>query len=132
MQKFLLILTTVFTGIVFWVISIANSGSQHPLMAMLNYVPFGDKVAHFVLYGSFALLLIVASKLRFTQIGPCRIYTAALWVTCFVTIEESSHLFIDTRSFEIPDMIMNMLGIVTACLCARTVSEKLIKKSSTP
>ena len=109
MKYFLLVLFLLFSG---WVIIQANLGYDNPLVTLIRSIDHGDKVAHFLLFGSFTFLLNLALSIRTFQVGRVEILTGSLIVLLIAMVEEFSQIFIPYRVFNWWDMLSNTLGII--------------------
>lgn len=78
--------------------------------SFLNYIPFGDKLGHFFIFGLLSLVLIVAIPNR--RAIPIGIALATL----IVLIEEGLQLFSSTRSFSVYDLAASLAGVLVFAL----------------
>lgn len=77
-------------------------------------VPYGDKVGHFCLFSTFTFFIIAASNGRTCKLVGVNLFMGSLLVVGFVTLEEASQLFIQTRTFDVFDWLADLAGIVIA------------------
>lgn len=86
------------------IILLANMGYGPNFWSFLNYIPYGDKICHFVLYG---LMTVAIEKLfNFKQLGR-----GAIFALLFVIIEEFSQILFSTRTFSIADLFWSIAGV---------------------
>lgn len=81
---------------------------------LINFVEsfkYGDKVSHFFLFGTLALLLNVALDFRKTKFSD-KIYLGSLLVFSFAIAEEFTQLAFASRTFDYADMISDALGVL--------------------
>jgi hypothetical protein len=74
----------------------------------VKMIPYGDKVLHTLLYGIMAMLLNfgLGYKKRWgMQVG-------AMSVMLFAIFEEISQMFIPVRTFDVGDLMADLLGVV--------------------
>ncbi|MCL1065562.1 VanZ family protein [Shewanella olleyana] len=111
-----------FLAFIVWIIFQANSGGNNIFFDLVRAIPYGDKLGHFCLFGSLTAISLLASKCAFFTLNydpsnpinprkPIRIYYAVGIISIFVLLEEISQGFIATRTFDISDLIADVLGI---------------------
>ena len=108
-MKYLAILFTLF---IILIIILADLG-QLGFLKILNQIPFGDKIGHFVLYGILTLLL----DLTFTRALPhprrkLIILRIALILILLIGLEEYSQQFFAKRTFDLVDLAFSYLGVI--------------------
>jgi hypothetical protein len=101
------------------VIACANGGAMQDFFRWVNRQPFGDKLGHFFLVGALAALLNYALRWRSLTTGPMRLQLGGLLIAGLITLEETSQLWIATRSFDLADLAANYAGILCAERLAR-------------
>jgi len=74
-------------------------------------VPLGDKIGHFSLFGIMALLLNMTIKFRQIKIYIRRFHLGSIIVFVFAVMEEFTQLALSTRTFDLIDMVFDLLGI---------------------
>ncbi|WP_370981620.1 VanZ family protein [Agaribacterium sp. ZY112] len=101
-----------------YAIYLANTGDKNTLFDIIATIPYGDKFGHSILYGSLTYSIIIASRFRVIKTGRIRLYYGVLFASLFSITEEISQLFIQSRTFDISDLIADLLGISIATLIA--------------
>ena len=97
------------------VIRIANAGEGKRYWSFLTELPYGDKLGHFLLMGTLCLLLNVALGCRRVKLfAGWRVLLGTVIVVILVTGEEFSQIFLPNRSFDLIDLLADMLGIMFA------------------
>ncbi len=86
----------------------ADVKSTRYVLSFVGSIPFGDKLGHFFLIGTFSFLLNLSLGCRKVR----RVLSGSLIVSVIVTIEEISQIFIRGRSFDLTDLIADFLGIL--------------------
>lgn len=73
-----------------------------------------DKGMHFLVFGIFSLAFLQYARFRlFTQMNPWpRLLILFTILGSVCVLGETAHLFIPSRTFELNDMIANMLGTI--------------------
>lgn len=105
------ILSLLFAASLMVIIIFANQGLLPAWLVALKDFPGGDKVGHFVLMGSMALLLNIAwRQRRITLFGQQWLLGSTLLVIV-VTLEELSQIWLPMRSFDWLDLLADYLGI---------------------
>lgn len=91
---------------------LADTGVLNPLLEELATYPLGDKIVHFLLVGTFALLLnmAVGMKLKTGILG--KVLPGTLLALAIATGEECSNLLVVSRTYCLSDLVANYLGIL--------------------
>lgn len=95
----------------------ADTANYNFAFHVVGMIPYGDKIAHAVLYGILAYLLNYGlnGKRWF------RIEIGTLLVMSFAFAEEVSQLYFPSRSFDLGDIAADVIGIVGAAMIYRKV-----------
>lgn len=86
----------------------SQSGSK--VGALVGQIPAGDKVGHFLLFGTLAYL-VHRSFLRRDQ-SVLRWVCLTLAVAALVVAEEFTQLWLPNRNFDLGDIVADLLGIL--------------------
>lgn len=100
-----------FFSFIIWMISQADLDQSNVIMDMGHAVPWGDKIGHFSLFGIMALLLNVALHFRRINIKKRLFHLGSVIVFAFAVVEEFTQLAFSTRTFDLLDMLFDLLGI---------------------
>lgn len=100
-----------FFSFLIWVIVAADSGTPNYFLQQAGSLPYGDKMGHVLLFGALALLLNFATKARQVALGPVRLYLGVVLTLGFALLEEGSQLLFPSRSFELLDILADLLGV---------------------
>ncbi len=111
----IIIAAIVFLSIVFTILMV-NQGHSNFAILYIRDVPYGDKLAHCLLFGLLNGVLVFAFRGRTISIGPLCVYKGALLVSLFVLVEECSQMWIPTRQFEMLDLAADFVGILLSSL----------------
>ena len=103
-----------FFSFLVWVIVAADSGEQNYFLQLAAELPYGDKMGHVLLFGALALLLNFATKARKVAVGPVRLYLGVVLTLAFALLEEGSQLLFPSRSFELLDILADLIGVTLA------------------
>lgn len=103
--------TIAFFTFIIWMVVQADMDKSNLIMEIGRAVPWGDKIGHFILYGILALLLNIALGFRQIRIRIRRFHLGSVIVFAFAIIEEFTQLSFSTRTFELVDMLFDLLGI---------------------
>jgi VanZ family protein len=90
----------------------ADEGKLRGLLALVDFVPGGDKAGHFVLMGTLAWLLNAALKRRRVVVWRRRVLLGSVITVLVVTFEEISQLHFATRHFDLLDLAADYAGIL--------------------
>lgn len=93
------------------IIFLADQGRLPGLITNLYAFPNGDKVGHFFLMGGLSFCVNLALKACRTSLFGWSILTGSLAVAFFITAEEFSQLFFQTRTFDLLDLGASLLGV---------------------
>ena len=105
------ILVILFAGFLALIVYLANQGRLYDYVPNVNDYPGADKICHFLLMGTMALLANLALGGRKVQLASKSPYLGSLIVLILVTLEEFSQLFVSSRSFDLLDLSFDILGI---------------------
>lgn len=105
-----------FFSFLIWVIVAADSGRQNYFLQLAGSLPYGDKIGHVLLFAALALLLNFATKARQLAVGSVRLYLGVVLTLGFALLEEGSQLLFPARSFELLDILADLLGVTLATL----------------
>jgi uncharacterized membrane protein YczE len=96
----------------------ADSGKLPKFIITLYNFPFGDKVGHFLLIGSFTFIVqfCFISNTKILSQNRNILLRVALIVGLVITIEEFTQLFFLRRTFSILDLFCSYLGIAVFSL----------------
>lgn len=115
------ILTACYLIILAVIILVADRKSTAYLLDFIRFIPFGDKIGHFLLMGILSCLVNLWLKMRTVGFGKIRYLLGSVIVLGLVTLEEFSQLFIGGRTFDKSDLVANFLGILIFGEIARLI-----------
>jgi len=108
-----------------YIIFLADTADYNFAFRLVGHIPYGDKIAHTLLYGVMALLLNYGLGFRYIQyksisVGYCKgttpyklyIQLGAIIVLTFATLEEFSQYFIPSRTFDLWDLMADFIGVI--------------------
>ena len=108
LKNFRVILPFGFFLFISYIIFLADTASLNLGLEIVKVIPYGDKVMHAVLYGMMAMLLNYGLRYR----AVWGVQLGAIIVLTFATIEELSQIFIITRTFDMGDLMADLVGVV--------------------
>ncbi|MEM8859869.1 MAG: VanZ family protein [Chloroflexota bacterium] len=91
------------------IIALANVGFG--FFNIVNQIPLGDKIGHFSLFGTMAFLINKALNCRTKEILGKDVLVGSLILIIFVVAEELSQIFLDYRTFDVTDLMYDLVGI---------------------
>jgi VanZ family protein len=106
------------------IIFLADWNGTAYLLDLVMYVPFGDKIGHFLLAGIFSFLLNMVLGARKVSLGRIEYLTGSLIVLTIVTIEEISQIFVGGRTFDWSDLFFDYLGVYLFGEIARVICRR--------
>ena len=90
-------------------------------------LPFGDKIGHFILFGSLNFIGILSLKFKVISFKTIKLYKATMIVIIFVLIEEFSQIFIANRTFDFIDLTADFIGIIISTYLATSIKKNFLK-----
>ncbi len=90
------------------IIFIADNANYNFALRWVGAIPYGDKLGHATLYGVMAMLLnygLSYRKIKGVQLG-------AVLVLTFAILEEFSQIYIPSRTFDLYDILADIVGVV--------------------
>lgn len=116
-----------FSGFLFSLIWLADTGHGQWLYNLARLVPGGDKTGHFVLFGFLSLLVNVVLQCAKLRLGRLALLKGSLVVSLFAMAEEISQLFFRSRTFDLMDLGAGLVGIwIFGRLAARYTKYELV------
>ena len=105
-------LTVLFTLFIILIIVLADTGNLGRL-AILNRIPFADKMGHFILYGILALLInpTLFRAVSFQTRKSVAILSGAI-LALLIGLEELSQRSFSHRTFDLIDLSASYLGMI--------------------
>lgn len=103
-------LALAFFVFILWIIYLADTGSTL-LVGVVNHLPYGDKLAHLLLYGLLTLVLNLALELRTLRFGRLQVYFGTFAVALFALCEELSQAWFPSRTLDVQDLVADAIGI---------------------
>ena len=105
-------LAVLFGLLVLAIIVLADLGRLGFLYSVYDF-PYGDKVGHFILYGTLTLLI----DLTFFRTVPAASWRrtavkAGLFLALLITVEEFSQQYFSSRTFDLVDLTASYLGVL--------------------
>ncbi len=113
-----------------WIIYLANTGQPSIFFDLVKALPHGDKIGHFVLFGTATLLLSLALKAAYWRLGTIKLYWGALIVFFFALSEEISQAFVASRTFDLVDLTADIVGIAVASFLISMLVKQYKKSQS--
>jgi len=95
-----------------WIVFRADSGTMPHFLAGLYNYPGGDKIGHFFLMGSLALLINLAFPAWRLRACHQAVPAGSLLTAAVITLEECSQVLFPTRTFSLADLTADYLGII--------------------
>lgn len=89
------------------IIYIADNASYNFALRWVGAIPYGDKIAHAILYGAMAMFLnygLSYRKVKGMQLG-------AIIVLTFAILEEFTQMYIPSRTFDLYDILADIVGV---------------------
>ena len=80
---------------------------------MASFIPYGDKISHFMFYGFLGFLLNYALFFKELKFNNLNLQIGSLCILVFSIMEEYSQQFFINRTFEFMDILFNITGVLT-------------------
>ncbi len=126
--------TILYSLLILIILLLANFGLLAPITSTLHFIPYSDKIVHFLLIGTLALVVNYAMQCAVWHFGQVPIFKGSVIIAVLVTLEEFSQYFQPNRTFDLADLAANYAGIIVFSLLSWAVhcfqKQKVIKKIS--
>ncbi|MEL6657973.1 MAG: VanZ family protein [Bacteroidota bacterium] len=106
---------------IIYIIICADLGQAGFLAGRVRNLPFGDKMGHFLLYGMLAFLVNLAFSNARWRLAGWLVLKGSTLVVLFAVAEELTQIFLANRSFELVDILCDLLGIYVFGKLARWI-----------
>lgn len=93
------------------VVFLANQKGTAYLLEFVSFIPFGDKIGHFLLAGIFSFLFNMVLGGKEINLGLIKYLFGSVIVLTIVTVEEVSQIYISGRAFDWRDLFFDYSGI---------------------
>ena len=116
-RRFLLaVLLVLYALVIVAVVVMADTNRGVAVWSIIGSIPAGDKVGHFLLFGTLAYLV----NALIGKYGGSRAFhiKATVVVAVIVMIEEISQIYLPHRNFDLVDLFADMAGILSFSLFA--------------
>jgi len=104
-------LALLFTLFIILIIVLADTGNLG-ILALINRIPFADKVGHFILYGILALLINLSLFRSFPHSRTRIAVIVGLILAVLIGLEEFSQRYFSSRTFSLGDLSASYLGLI--------------------
>src|SRR6185503_4296485 len=105
-------ITFLFALFIILIIVLADKG-QLGLLKLINQIPYGDKVGHFILYGILTLLINLTLLRSLPSQSPRWVTViSSLILALLIGIEELSQQFFASRTVSFQDLFAGYLGVI--------------------
>ena len=94
------------------VIIMADNNSDSIFFDIVRSLPYGDKLGHILLYGALTTLMVIALKFKTISIHKKNVQLGSILVLGFAFIEEITQLFLVNRTFDLNDIVSDVIGVV--------------------
>ncbi len=105
------IVLVAFVAFLVALVALADSGHGQQLFQLAKKIPAGDKLGHFVLFGTLSFLVNLILRAAEIRLRKITLLKGSIIVGSVVTMEEFSQLFFRSRSFDLGDLAADLLGI---------------------
>jgi len=126
MNKRYLSATLLYLGFLTAIVLLANYERAEWLFNSVSFVPFGDKLGHFILMGIFSFLLNSTFRCREISVRGFKLLLGSVIAFVMVLPEELSQVFIESRNLDVFDLIADVLGIYLFGILAKRWSIKQV------
>jgi VanZ family protein len=122
MKRLLFLATLLFAAFIVAIVIAADRGHFPSLLEGLYRFPGGDKVGHFILFGTLSFLLNKTILTIYPKKNPPRlVLTVSLLLAIGIGLEEWSQSLFPTRTMSLIDLLASYAGVlVFAILAYRT------------
>ena len=101
-----------FSLFIITIIVLADTG-RLGILKIINQIPYGDKVGHFILYGILTLLLDLTLIRSLPNRSPKQVVVSiGLILALLIGLEEFSQQYFPSRTFDLVDLAFSYLGVI--------------------
>jgi polysaccharide biosynthesis protein VpsQ len=123
-------LAAIYILILAGIVVLANNRETQYLFKPVRRLPYGDKIAHFLLMGVFSFLVNLVLRARNVRFWKFSCLLGSLMVLAVVAAEEFSQIFIPRRTFAWADLAADFLGIIVFGELARLLCRRRLRTAS--
>jgi VanZ family protein len=105
------IVLVAFVAFLVALVALADSGHGQQLFVLAKKFPAGDKIGHFVLFGTLSFLVNLILRATQTRLWGVTLLKGSAIVMSVVAVEEFSQLFLRFRSFDLGDLTADLIGV---------------------
>jgi hypothetical protein len=105
------------------IIYMADSANYNFAFYWVGAIPYGDKIAHMLLYGIMTLLLNYGLGFKSYRLLGFEMQLGAVIVLVFAGLEELSQYWLPSRSCDILDFVADLVGAVLFSLRGATLCD---------
>ena len=115
-----------------WAIIQANRGAESIFSDIVHLLPYGDKLGHALLFGMLALLMNLALNGRSILVRRWPLQLGSVLVLSFALIEELTQLYFPSRTFDLGDLLADVVGVMAFTLLSLRYTKKINLENSKP
>lgn len=130
MYRFTVAAAVAFGAFILWVIYLKDTGTHAFFFNIINYIPLGDKVGHFCLFGVLSYLATAALKFKTLNLAGQPIFLGAILVLSFALLEELTQGLIPSRTLDAGDLVADLLGVSFFHYLAHLTQKKIQQRSA--
>jgi len=105
------LITIFYVCFILFIIALADQGKLGYIGVIVYEIPYTDKLGHFILMGLLAFFINLSLKCSTISIWNSNFLKGSIIIISLVTLEEISQLFVETRTFDLMDLVADYLGI---------------------
>ena len=105
------IVLVAFVAFLVALVALADSGHGQQFFQLARKIPAGDKLGHFLLFGTLSFLVNLILRAAVIRLWRITLLKGSAIVASIVTVEECSQVFFRSRSFDLGDLAADLLGI---------------------
>ena len=119
MKKWIFVSTLLFSVLIVAIVIGADANRLPRPINIIQHVPGGDKIGHFILFGILSFLLNKSVLLLFPERNSFRIILfTSLLLSIVIGLEEWSQALFPSRTMSISDLIASYAGVLIFALWA--------------
>jgi putative effector of murein hydrolase len=93
------------------IITIANSEYGSKIFSFIRYIPGEDRTGHFVVFATICFVVNLWFEFKYIKVFDKPILVGSVVTLLVAMIEEFSQIFIETRTFDLYDLLADILAI---------------------
>lgn len=124
MQKLAIAFALALFGFIIWIIFRTDTNQPTVFHRIALAQPYGDKIGHFCIFFILTLSANLAFQLKRIRVFGAHLFLGAVLILLFGLAEELSQLYFPKRTFDLKDIMADLIGIFTASFATKWLAKR--------